>query len=343
MVAEKVRFDPSFLSAIFNSDTHSFQPQKSPTHFHARLLYLAPTQKHYQVGDIIDFEDLKMRLRKRGYRPDHFPEFQEALIAIHHDFELHMRYFDVAIHNNLEYGTSSTYTPGNHDIGMGPLDGQTIGSIAVKKEDVFVAKDKKRCLVNHGHAYDPGWMREYSGIYSVGSAVLNQGLRVDNITHALADAARLTRLFPALRDHFTASNFLKVLGKYHIKGFRRRVIDDVVQRGFDGGIVGHIHKWDHRQIKVTPGENETRIYLNCGDDFTKGCALGYTKNGEWIKIRKKDLPLKANEILGSTNPMRQFRPRSLLFLQKCWEACLDYWSQEEIDQKKDSMEPQIAA
>ncbi|MET0225041.1 MAG: UDP-2,3-diacylglucosamine diphosphatase, partial [Dokdonella sp.] len=98
-------------------------------------------ERLYQVGDIVDFENMA----KRPYwHADHSAVLAEILAIV-------------------ARGTRVTYIPGNHDATLRRFAGQRFSGIDIALDAVHVGADGRRYRVSHGDEYDsphaaPPWL-----------------------------------------------------------------------------------------------------------------------------------------------------------------------------------------
>ena len=310
------------VSGHFFSDTHLFHPRNGAADRHLRMLYTSAARKIFAVGDTFDFEELAGALMREGFHPYHLPErFDEVLrrIALPYQ-EFHLRFVDVLIWKASQ-GVDVTVITGNHDLGLDLLDGYEFCAVKFCTERIYEAGGQK-FLVEHGHMFDPAYFREFSGIYNIGSAFLSGGLGVD---HAIG------RVLPPLRRAFPVSNLLKRIGKSYVRGFIDRAMEKAKRKKLDGIICGHIHKQDDRTrlMALVPGKviNEGVRYINCGDGLTHGTSVVHEAGEDgcvWRFLKPRDISKDARAILADENPLAEYRPYSMAFLQAAWQAHVEY-------------------
>lgn len=309
-------------SALFFSDTHLLHHHNGAAHHHLKTLISSHHKKIYAVGDILDLQAVDNALYASGLDiSGHYPEdIQEVLQIIDFpDLEMHLRVLDTLI-ARYDSGADVIYTPGNHDIGMDLLHGCEISGIHVLKNALYEDGHGRKYRVEHGHLLDPGFLQNYQGWYRVGSHFLDGGLFVDTCLQNI----------PGLKDTHAVSNLLKKIGKVYVNGFVDRAMNKVKALGVDGIICGHIHKQAYqdrlRYWGIGPMRNQGAVYINCGDGLTHGTYVTHASHGSdagWRLKGRAHIPEAAHAILDETNHLAEYRPYTLEFLQKVWDAHLE--------------------
>ena len=320
MELPKVRGLPP-IRGHFASDTHLFHPRNGAATKHLQMLYSSDAQQLFLNGDTIDFLEIEAELKLKGLSADSYPEkFSDVLAILKiRNAEMHLRVIDTLMWK-ADHGVRVVMISGNHDPGFDLLDGGTIHGIICSEQEVYEAgAGGGRFLVEHGHRFDPAYLKKFSGLYGIGSMFLDMGLWTD---HAL------TRLVPSLEDSFLVSNTLKRIGKGHVNGFIDRAMNKAKDARMDGIICGHIHKLDDRNILLNvftrTVRNEGVRYINCGDGLTHGTSVVHGRDGRWQFMNAQDIPASAAAILGDVNPLQSYRARSHDFLQTAWAAHLEH-------------------
>lgn len=215
--------------AVFISDVHLGSAGCQATQL-LEFLTKVRSDALYLVGDIVDLESLS----RRFYWPQ-----------VHNDV---LR----AILGHARRGMRVVYVPGNHDIQARAWSGRRFGRVEVRRQLVHNSADGRRLLVMHGDALDRSIGRD-TWLSQAGSAAYRQLVRVNNGVNGLRQWAGL--------DYWPLASALKHrsrAARQYMSRFRDRALALTRERGFDGCVMGHIHR---PEIVTRDGVT----YMNCGD------------------------------------------------------------------------------
>src|SRR4051794_17767368 len=227
--------------SIFISDTH-LGTRGCRGDFLADFLGRVSAQNLFLVGDIFD----GWRLRKSWYWDEYHDDVLRQILR------------------HARGGTAVTYIPGNHDemfrAWLDPFipGGLEIAGIRLQAEAEHVTVDSKRLLIMHGDEFD-SVVR-----YAKFLALLGDW--------AYSAALDFNRYFNAVRrrlgyPYWSLSAWLKRQGKEAVKAidrFETALANEARRRGFDGGVCGHIHHAEMREVQGV-------LYLNDGD-WVESCT-----------------------------------------------------------------------
>lgn len=174
----------------------------------------------YLVGDIID----GWRLRKGWYWPDAHNEVIRRILKIAHR------------------GTRVVFVVGNHDEMLRDYAGLTFGGVELVQEVIHHTADKRRLLVTHGDSYD-GVVLYAKWLALLGDKAYSLLLRANIVVNAVRRRLKL--------PYWSLSAHLKKRVKNAVQfvcAFEEAVAREVMERGLDGVVCGHIHSAEIRQI-----------------------------------------------------------------------------------------------
>lgn len=224
----------------------------------ARYVSKLSCRQLYLVGDIIDLESLE--------RDFYWPSLHTAIRA---------RFLDLA-----RSGTRVTYIPGNHDMALRRLAGQTISNIEIKLRTAHVTVSGEKLLVTHGDEFDAavrcGLIAKFAG-----SLGYRQLLRINRWVN---EGRALTG-----RPHWSLARRVKTRiasAHHYVNRFKQSAIDSAAEGGFDGVICGHVHL----------PELDTRggiLYANDGDWIEHGTALVEDHSGRLTLVAPGDDPVRS--------------------------------------------------
>ena len=299
---------PQNPDTLIFSDSHIFHPLNGAFYWQAQALYETRAKNIYANGDILDLEKFMAMLEASGTSALDLPaDFSRAVDAVAFpELEKQLRLIDAMMYQ-ADRGASVVYLTGNHDIGMVDLHGQEIEGIQIKKEDVVEHANGQRFLIEHGHMFDPGFVNgNYSGCISkICDTLLYGSLEADYRAHDHSDPY-------GIKD-FPRTNALKAFAKSTINPkFKSKVSDKVAEMGLDGGICGHTH------IGAITTKKGVR-YMNPGDGFTHGTFLQSTPE-DWELVTPLTSGFNEMSLMAERNPLAEYRPRTMNFLQRVWEA-----------------------
>jgi UDP-2,3-diacylglucosamine pyrophosphatase LpxH len=192
----------------------------------------------YLVGDIVD----GWQLSQRWY----WPESHKAVVN--------------EILRMSQSGTRVIFIPGNHDDVFRDYIGLCFAGVELADEAIHETADGRRLLVLHGDRFDSAVTR-VRWLAKAGDWAHSWAVRAND----LVAAARRGLGMP----YWSLSGWLKshVKDAVAIGGrFEDALVQEVVRRGVDGVVCGHIHKAEIRQI----GEI---VYCNDGDWVDSCTAL----------------------------------------------------------------------
>jgi UDP-2,3-diacylglucosamine pyrophosphatase LpxH len=199
----------------------------------------------YLTGDIVDLERLKVRPL--------FPLLHRQVIA---------RFLELA-----KTGTRMIYIPGNHDVELRQLAGESICGIEIALEACHECADGTKLLVMHGDCLESG-IRRGSYMEQFGGAAYRWLIEAD---------ARVNQLRQRLgSDYSSLSTKVKLRlrsANDYIRRFEETAARYAMTRGFDGVVCGHIHRPCIRTIDGV-------CYANDGDWIEHRSALVETSNGK---------------------------------------------------------------
>ncbi len=334
--------------SLFVSDTHLFHRHNSALDIQGRMIEQIDPDRLYLVGDILDYEYLHhiaIAALEEGedlLLPDTFEEFMEEYDV--GDLEKHLRFLDLVM-AKVNEGVEVHYVTGNHDNNLDYFHGETVEGVFFHDHMIEVFGDEVT-HVEHGDENDPAALKNYQGLYSKGSKILDAGLATDHKLKKLFDSISP----PDAHYPFPLTNGLKRVGKFFISAFRQNAATRAMDRGATATVTGHIHRADIRTLNVKnpPDPDETELtaaqveeiservrtvgftYRNIGDGLTHGTSLVYEGNGMprkqningWSILKQRDIVPSHTFDVTKENPYEQFRPRTMAFLQKAWESFL---------------------
>lgn len=343
-------------NALFMSDSHAFHPLNGALHKQARILhYMQPEQVH-MVGDIVDWEAVVHVLKTQFQltpqnMPDDFKAVYQKLSALSPHLELHLRSIDLLFEKQKQ-DVSIYYEPGNHDENMDVYDGDDLLGIKIRKEGRYEAGEHVM-QVEHGHRFDPGWLKRHSDWYQKGSRLLDIALAADitldksakylgkNTKEAQKWVKKMLwrgeefanerlpidskeQLLDHVCENFPTANGLKTIGKTYVRSFEKEAVSHAKDRKVDGIVCGHIHK-ARREIK-----KNGMVYINSGDGLTHGTAVIHDAKvsdeflNQWQVIEaKKIIKLQGDWKLATDRVDPRIRNKTMEFLQAGWTACLN--------------------
>lgn len=215
----------------------------------ARLLeFLARIRAEtlYLVGDIVDMESLA----RRFYWPQAHNDVLRELLR------------------HARRGTRLIYVPGNHDIAARGYAGLNFGHIEIRREAVHQSAQGQRLLVMHGDALDRHLDRN-TWLCRLGAFAYRHLLHLNGHVNRWRERAGL--------GYWPLASALKHRSRsalaYMIR-FRQAAIAHARSRGFDGCVLGHIHRPE------VAGHHGT-IYMNCGDWVEHCTALVERDDGRF--------------------------------------------------------------
>lgn len=336
--------------SLFVSDTHLFHKRNSALDIHGHVIEQTHADTLYLLGDIMDYEYLwdmmKNSLKKDGLTVEDVPaKFEEAIERLDlPELENHLRFWDVIMARKAE-GMKVHYVTGNHDNNLDIYHGQEKDGIAFH-DHMIEEFGGEITHLEHGDDNDPGCLRNYDGLYATCSKALDALLFSEHKLKNLFD--RVTP--PEARYPFPVVNSAKSLAKFFISDFRETAASRGIERGASATVAGHIHKQDiatlshvfdiggEDQLKGSPMENMAPFrptlvdtaytYRNTGDGLTHGTGLLYDPNeshtalGGWRALDERDVTYTKTFDLTEENPYKAYRPETMAFLQKGWDALL---------------------
>lgn len=174
----------------------------------------------YLVGDIVD----GWRLKKGWYWPDAHNEVVRRILKMAHR------------------GTRVIYVVGNHDEMLRDYAGMGFGGIELCQEMIHATADGRQLLVTHGDAYD-GVVLYARWLAFLGDQAYYMLLKANLIYNKLRKRLGM--------PYWSLSAYLKRKVKnavQYVCSFEEAVAHDVMDRGLDGVVCGHIHCAEIRQI-----------------------------------------------------------------------------------------------
>ena len=199
----------------------------------------------YLVGDIID----GWQLKKGWYWPQAHNDVVQKILR------------------KARKGTQVVYIPGNHDEAARQFCDLAFGEIHVRGEAFHTTLSGKRLWITHGDLFD-GVIQHAKWLAYLGDSLYTLILV-------------LNRWFNRIRSrlgfqYWSLSQYLKHQVKNavnFISKFEAVMTDEARRRGCDGGVCGHIHKAEIRDIDGV-------LYCNDGDWVESLSALVETFEGE---------------------------------------------------------------
>ena len=242
---------------VFLSDTHlgfagihAEELSAFLKHLHCERLYL--------VGDIVDLQALRSRWR--------WPAMHNQVVR---------RVLKLAKH-----GTVVTYVPGNHDDALRQYAGLDLGGVKLAMRAVHATADGKSLLVMHGDEYDVV-IKHLPLLSMLGTWAYDHLIFLNR----MVNSARA--LFGLKRWSFSQTIKMKVKGACtFISKFEQTMLGEVLRRGHDGIVCGHIHHPDVRMVECGGSKG---LYANCGDWIERATALVEHEDGKLEIINVEQL------------------------------------------------------
>ncbi len=231
----------------------------------ALLSFLASieTERLYLVGDVFELSCASWAV---------WPDSHHAVIR---------RILELSTH-----GTRVIYVPGNHDESVRQLAGGSFGNVEIHREILHETADGRRLLVLHGDEFDDlvrasPWLEVLGGrAYAV---LLGLNRRLNQLGGRLG-----------LREYALASS-LKQLTKstmQRVSRFEETLAREVLARGLDGLICGHIHRPEIAEINGI-------LYCNDGDWVESCSALTEDFDGNLSLLFWRERCSQADDIVES--------------------------------------------
>jgi len=158
------------------------------------------------------------------------------------------------------------YIPGNHDEAVRAFLPIFMDNVSITREAEHIGSDGRRYLVTHGDDYDQvmKYAKWLAFLGDLGYHFLIHSNRVVNFIRRRFGYGFWSLSAWAKYKVKTAVNF--------IGDYEETVAKDVILRGFDGVICGHIH---HAALH----DMHEIVYANCGDWVESCTALVEDENG----------------------------------------------------------------
>jgi UDP-2,3-diacylglucosamine pyrophosphatase LpxH len=155
-------------------------------------------------------------------------------------------------------GVEVVYVPGNHDEAVRAFLPIFLDNVSITKEAEHSTVDGRQFLITHGDAYDQvmKYARWLAFMGDVGYHILIHSNHFVNFFRRKFGYGYWSLSNWAKQKVKTAVNFI---GEYE-----QAVVKDVVERGYDGVVCGHIHKAELRDMHGI-------TYVNCGD-WVESCT-----------------------------------------------------------------------
>lgn len=211
-------------------------------------------ERLYLVGDIVDLLAMKKKM--------HWPTAHSAVIR--------------EIIRLAKTDTRVIYVPGNHDIPLRDLAGDSLLNVEIHRHYIHETLQGKQLLILHGDEFD------HAALYNtlirlIGDYVYEIMLLLNRVSHAYRRMLGL--------PFWSLAEYLKTnVGRARkaIEAFEAAAIAEVQRRGVDGIVCGHIHKASLREV-------DGAFYCNDGD-WTESCtALVETRRGALKLLQRSDI------------------------------------------------------
>lgn len=227
---------PEFdFRTVFLSDVH-LGAAGCKTDFVQHFLHSVRCENLYLVGDIVDGW---VGTREGKWQQEHTNVVRTLL-------------------GMSKRGTKVFYTPGNHDAFMRRLNGSEFGNIEVDASFVHTTADGCELLVVHGDAFDSTCTKHPRMAWA--GAWLYEWVVMLNISVNRRRTARSRR--PIDFCTILKTTVKKLVRR--VSSYETVVLEHAVELGYDGVVVGHIHR-------PTIERHGDWLYVNCGD-WVENCT-----------------------------------------------------------------------
>lgn len=204
----------------------------------------------YLVGDIVDFQRLRSKLR--------FPQTHWQVVS---------RLIQLANDDTRVF-----YIPGNHDFELRQVAGRTFFDIQICNEHIHTTVDGRRLLTFHGDILD-GAIRKNSNLERFGAAAYAWLVEADVLQNQLR--ARFGKDYLPLSTHIKMQ--LKSAQQY-IQRFEETAIQYARQHNVNGVVCGHIHRPCLRR-------DADILYANDGDWVEHRSAVAEDQQGSLLLLK----------------------------------------------------------